>query len=100
MSKKRRQFSNEFKNDAVRLVKESGQGIPQVAENIGVLEVSLRSWVKQAVIDNGKEPEGACTTSEKAEITRLKKDLKLVTMERDFLKKAAAFFARESENSK
>ncbi len=100
MSKKRRQFSKEFKNDAVKLVKDSGQSISQVARNIGVGEMSLRNWIKQADIDNGKGPEGACTTSEKAEIARLKKELKMVTMERDFLKKAAAFFARETENSK
>jgi len=99
--KKRRTFSKEQKADAVQLVRTSGEGYADLAKNLGVGENSLRLWVKQADIDEGKGPSGALTTEEKAEIRQLKKDLKRVTMERDFLKKAAAYFAKnESENSK
>ena len=100
MSKrKRRNYTKEFKADCVRLVKESSETLAQVARNIGVGEQSLRNWVKQYDIDTGIIKEGY-TTAEKEEIRRLKRELRDVTMERDFLKKAAAFFARETENLK
>ncbi len=100
MSKrKRRQFTDEQKADAVRLVRTSGEGIPTVARNLGLTENSLRNWVKQAEINEGKR--AGLTTEEKAEIRRLRKELREVTMERDFLKKVSAYFAKEeSESSK
>ncbi len=102
MSKgKRRTFTKEQKADAVRLVRVSGESIPTIARDLDIHENSLRRWVKQADIDEGKGPEGAWTTAEKEEMRRLRKDLRRVTMERDFLKKAAAYFAKEeSEGSK
>lgn len=102
MSKrKRRTFTSEQKADAVRLVRTSGEGIPSIARNLGLTENSLRRWVKQADIDDGKGSTGDLTTGEKAEIHRLKKELRQVTMERDFLKKVSAYFAKEeSESSK
>ncbi len=57
---------------------------------------ALRSWVKQDEINQNPAPRGPLTTDERAELTRLRKELKRVEMERDFLKKAAAFFARET----
>ena len=97
MSKrKRRIFTKEQKADAVRLVRVSGEGIPTVARDLNLTENSLRSWVRQAAIDEGKGSSDGLTTDEKAEIRRLKKELRQVTMERDFLKKAAAFFAKET----
>lgn len=101
MSKrKRRTFTKEQKADAVRLVRTSGESIGTVARNLGIGENSLRQWVAQAGIDEGKGPEGAWTTAEKNEMKELKRQLKRVTMERDFLKKAAAYFAKETEDSK
>jgi transposase len=101
MSKrKRRIFTKEQKAEAVRLVRTSGESLAQVARNLDIGENSLRLWVKQADIDEGKGPEGALTTAEKEEMRRLKRELKRVTMERDFLKKAAAYFAKETEDSK
>ena len=102
MSKrKRRNFTKEQKADAVRLVRVSGESIPKIARELDLTENSLRNWVKQADIDEGKGPSGAWTTEEKAEMRRLRKELRRVTMERDFLKKAAAYFAKEeSEGSK
>jgi transposase len=99
--KKRRTFSKEQKADAVELARTSGKSYATIAGNLGIGENSLRLWVRQADIDEGKGPSGALTTKEKAEIRQLKRDLKRVTMERDFLKKAAAYFAKnESESSK
>ena len=96
MSKrKRRTFTKEQKADAVRLVRTSGEGIPSIARNLGLTENSLRRWVKQADIDDGKGTGGELTTAEKAEVRRLKKELRQVTMERDFLKKVSAYFAKE-----
>ena len=98
--KKRRKFTKEQMADAVNLVRTSGESLPQVARNLGLNENSLRRWKTQDDIDKGKGKEGALTTEEKAEIRRLQRENKQLRMERDFLKKAAAFFARETENSK
>jgi len=102
MSKKQRRiFTKEQKSDAVRLVRVSGEPIAKIARELDLTENSLRNWVKQAEVDEGRGPSGALTTEEKAEIRRLRKELRRVTMERDFLKKAAAYFAKEeSEGSK
>ncbi len=94
--KKRRTFTAGQKADAVRLVRVSGESISKIARELDLSENSLRNWVRQADADNGKGPVGALTTEEKAEIRRLKRELRRVTMERDFLKKATAFFAKET----
>ncbi len=94
--RKRRKFSVEQKADAVRLVREVGS-IPQVARDLDLTETALRHWVKQAEIDEGHGPKDALTTEEKAEVRRLRRENRTLRMERDFLKKAAAFFAREQD---
>jgi transposase len=94
--RKRRHFSAEQKADAVRLVRQVGS-IPQVARDLDVTETSLRRWVKQAEIDEGHGPEGALTSEEKEELRRLRRENRTLQMERDFLKKAAAFFAKEQD---
>jgi transposase len=102
MSKrKRRKFTKEQKADAVRLVRVSGEPIARIARELDIGENSLRNWVKQADIDDGKGPPGALTSEELAELRRLRKENRTLKMERDFLKKAAAYFAKEeSEGSK
>ena len=87
------QYPPEFKAEAVRLVRSSDRSIPQIAKEIGVSDNSLRNWVDQAAIDEGKR-EGL-TTDEREELRRLRRENKVLKQERDFLKKAAAFFARE-----
>ncbi len=87
------QYPPEFKAEAVRLVRSSDRSIPQIAKEIGVSDNSLRNWVNQAAIDEGKR-EGL-TTDEREELRRLRRENKVLKQERDFLKKAAAFFARE-----
>lgn len=95
--RKRRAFTPEFKAQTVRLVRESGKAIAVVARELDLTESSLRAWVRQAAIDAGPGPAGALTTEEREELGRLRRELRTVRMERDILKKATAFFAKESE---
>ena len=94
--RKRRHFTLEQKADAVRLVREVGS-VAQVARDLDLTETALRRWVKQADIDEGHGPENALTTEEKEELRRLRRENRTLRMERDFLKKAAAFFARDED---
>jgi len=93
----RRAFSDEFKAETVRLVLESGKSIGAIARELDLAETALRRWVRQAEIDAGRGPAGALTTSERDELTQLRRENKRLRMERDILKKATAFFAKESE---
>ncbi len=93
---KRRRFSAEFKAEAVKLVLD-GRSINQVAKELGISGTSLGQWVHQAQVDAGKGPAGALTTAEKQELAQLRRENKQLRMEREILKKAAAFFAKESE---
>ena len=93
--RKRRSFTPEFRAEAVRLVREGSKSLPQVAKDLDVTESALRNWVNQADVDEGKGPAGALTTAEREELVRLRKENRQLHMERDFLKKAAAFFAKE-----
>ena len=98
MSKrKRRLFNPEFKAEAVRLCKVGDRSIKQVAKDLDLTETALRDWVKRVDVDAGKGPPGALATAEREELARLRRELKRVTMEREILKAAATFFAKESE---
>lgn len=94
MGRQRRKFTKEFKAETVKLVKESGKTIGQVARELDLTETALRTWVKQHDIDAGNGPAGALTTQEREELTRLRRENGVLRMERDLLKKATAFFAR------
>lgn len=94
--RKRRKFTNEFKRDTVRLVREGGKGIAEVARDLDLTESAVRLWVKQAEIDEGRGAPGALTTAEREELQRLRRENKQLQMEREILKKATAFFAKES----
>ena len=95
--RKRRAFTAEFKTEAVRLCRVGDRTIRQVAEDLDLTETALRAWVKQADIDGGKGPPEALTTAEREEMARLRREVKRLTMERDILKAAATYFAKESE---
>ena len=99
MGKHRKRYSREQKAEAVRLVRESGQSVPEVATHLSLSETALYRWVKQAKVDTGELRNGSLTTEEQHELRRLRRENKVLRMERDFLKKATAFFARENETS-
>ena len=90
-----KRYPDEFKREAVELLKTSGRPLAQIARELGVSTESLRLWRKQAEIDAG-EREGL-TSEEREELRRLRHDNRILKQERDLLVKAAAFFARESE---
>ncbi len=92
---KRRQFTAEFKSEAVQLAQSPGQSIARVAKDLGIGEGNLRNWIKQAEVDAGKGPQGALTTAEKEELTVLRREIKQLRMEREILRKAATYFAKE-----
>ena len=94
--RKRRVFDAGFKAEAVRLCTVGDRSIAQVAVALDLTETSLREWGKRADVDAGEGPPGALTTDEREELARLRRENKRLTMEREILKKAAAFFAKES----
>ncbi len=94
--RERRQYTAEQKADAVTLVRKVGN-VAKVARDLDLTESALWKWVKQAEIDKGRGPEGALTSDERGELRRLRRDVRTLEMEREFLKKAAAFFAKEQD---
>ncbi|VVE54963.1 transposase [Pandoraea fibrosis] len=93
----RRQFSREFKVEAVKLIKERGVSVAQAARDLDVHESVLRKWVRETTAAPHQAfPGHGVMKPEQAEIERLRKEVAKLRMERDLLKKAAAFFARES----
>lgn len=95
MPRTRPPFPPEFRREAVKLMRESDKPLPQLAKDLGVSEQTLRNWRRQARVDRG-ELEGL-TGEQLEELRRLRRENRTLQMEREVLKKAAAFFARESE---
>ena len=94
--KARRQYSDEFREGAVRLVVEEGKGVVEAANALGLANSVMSRWVEQARADGRKSTRGTLTTAEKEELSRLRKEVRELRIERTILKKAAAFFAKES----
>ena len=88
--KKRRQFTKEFRAEAVQLVRESGKAVSVVAGDIDVTETSLYAWVRQDRIDRGEGGPGTLTSEELEELRGLRKEVRELRMERDFLKNLRA----------
>ncbi len=95
--KTRRSFSKEYKAEVVELIRKSGRSIGTLAKELDLTETAVRRWVQQAEIDSGGGPEGALTTAEREELAQLRKRVKTLEMEREILKKATAFFAKENK---
>ena len=93
----RRKFTREFKLEAVKLIKERGVGYAQASQDLGVHQTVLRNWVKDFAGDPQHSFSGhGQQKPEQAEIARLKREVAKLKAERDILKKAAAYFAKES----
>ena len=92
----RRVHTREFKAETVQLVRAGGRSLVQVARDLGLADSLLRVWVRQAEVDAGRGPLGALTTAEKEELSHLRREVKVLRMEREILKRAATFFAKES----
>jgi transposase len=88
-------YPEEFRREAVQLVG-SGRSIPDVARSLGVSPQSLRNWVKQTQLDLHERDDGL-TSDEREELRRLRREVRRLEQERDILKRATAFFARETE---
>jgi transposase len=87
-------YSLEFRREAVELLKRSGKSAPELARELGVSPQSLRNWARQIDVDEGRA--AGLSSEEREELRRLRRELRTVTEEREILKKAAAFFAKES----
>ena len=97
MPKSHPPYPAEFRAEAVELVRSSGKSVVTVAADLGVSEPTLRQWVKQFEIDAGHRT--GPTTEELSELRRLRRENLVLRQEREILKKAAAFFVRETDRS-
>ena len=91
-----RPYLPEYRAEAVRLVRELGRTPREVSGDLGCSEEALRNWLKQADLDAGRRADGL-TTGEREELRRLRAEVRVLRLERELLKKAAAFFAKESD---
>jgi len=91
----RRRFTDEFKQQAVRLVLDEGKSVGAVARELDLVPSSLGQWVERAQADHSRGRTGL-TSAEREELVRLRKALRIAEEERDILKKATAFFAKQS----
>ncbi len=92
--KVRRSFTDEFKRDAVALVIDEGRRVIDVARSLGVGEGTLGNWVRQARVDRGER--AGVSTEDRTEVVRLRRENTQLRMERDLLKRATAFWVKES----
>ena len=94
--RKRRTFTAEFRAEAVGLCKLGDRSIRQVATDLDLTETALREWVKRSEVDAGRGAPGELTTAEREELAKLRRENKQLRLEREILKQAATFFAKEN----
>ena len=94
--RKRRNFTPEYKAEVVRLSQTSGKTLGQIARELDLTETCVRAWVAQAQVDAGGGSEGKLTTDERDELSALRREVKTLRLEREILKKATAFFVKET----
>ncbi len=95
MPRTRPNYPPEFKAEAVRLVGSGDRSLTRIAKDLGVADQTLRNWVQHAEIDNGGRD--VVTPNEREELHQLRREVRTLRQEREILKKAAAFFAKESD---
>jgi transposase len=94
--RERRKFTPEYKAQIVRLVREGGKSVSEVAREHDLLRASVYEWVDRAKADDGVGKPETLTTSEREELQRLRRENRQLQMEREILKLATAFFAKET----
>ena len=99
MRSSRSPYPPEFRREAVQLVRESGKSRRQIARELDVSTETLRQWVKQAELDDGLRHDGL-TSEETEEVRQLRREIKALREEREILKKAATFFAKETDQTR
>jgi transposase len=99
MPRTRPPYSPEFRTEAVELIRSGSKSIRQLSKDLEVSDQTLRNWVRQADIDAGRRHDGL-TTGEREELRRLRAENRTLRMERDLLKKAAVFFARDGDRGR
>lgn len=99
MAKTHPPYPPEFRSEAIRLVRSSGQPAAAIARRLEVSTETLRLWVRQAEIDDGVRHDGL-TTEETEEVRRLRREVRTLREEREILVKAAAFFAKETTRTR
>jgi transposase len=96
MARRSKTYTPEFKAEAVRLARSSDETIPQIAHDLGLSVWTLRGWLKAPRTGRPAPPAGPPADAQ-AELTQLRREVRQLRMERDILKKATAFFAKQSE---
>ena len=96
MGQARKKYTQEYKDEAVELVVSSGRPVAEIARDLGINEATLGNWVNRAK-QAGKVKDKPLETDERARLKELEEENRRLRMERDFLKKAAAWFARENQ---
>lgn len=95
--RKRRQFTLSYKREVAELFRRGKRSVGQLARDLGISENSVRRWVQQYEIDQGEGPDDALKTHEREELKRLRREVKRLREDREILRKATAFFVKESE---
>jgi transposase len=97
MPRPRRFFPPEYKAEVVGLIRTTGKTVGQVARELDLTETAVRQWVRQADLDTGRRHDGL-TTADHEELRRLRREVRELREEREILRKAAVFFARETDH--
>ena len=97
MPKSPPRYPDAFREQAVDLVRTDDRSLPQIARALGINDQTLRNWVAQAEIDAGRGVPGDLTTDERAELVRLRREIRILQQEKEILKKAAAYFAKDHQ---
>jgi transposase len=96
MAETRRRFDPEFRDGAVRIVRETGKSIAQVARDLGISDGTLANWVKKDRASRGEAAAGQLSEDERAELTRLRRENAELAMERDVLKRSVVLWVKEA----
>ena len=99
MPRTRPPYPPEFRAEAVELIRSGTKSFRELSRDLGISDQTLRNWVRQADLDAGRRHDGL-TTGEREELRRLRAENRTLRMERDLLKKAAVFFAKDGDRSR